>query len=111
MKSLSFRSSTKLRAALSLALSKCRRAQIPPNSNARKNVTTHNEYRSQSVRYLVCLFLFIYNLFVYYPLFLILFVLVEALSGADSGLSLIDFFFQCSGNLSLYAVRILCGGV
>ena len=98
MKSLSFRSSTKLRAALSLALSKCRRAQIPPNSNARKNVTT-------------CLFLFIYNLFVYYPLFLILLVLVEALSGADSGLSLIDFFFQCSGNLSLYAVRILCGGV
>ena len=97
MKSLSFRSGTKLRATLSLALSKCRRAQIPPNSDARKNVTT-------------CLFLFIYNLFVY-PLFLILLVLVEALAGADSGLTLIDFFFQCCRNLSLYAVRILCGGV
>lgn len=44
-----------------------------------KNVTT-------------CLFLFIYNLFVYYPLFLILLVLVEALSGVHSGLTLIDLF-------------------
>ena len=36
-----------------------------------------------------CLFLFIYNLF-FHPLFFILLVLVEALSGADSGLTLID---------------------
>lgn len=37
-----------------------------------------------------CLFLFIYNLFVYYPLFLILLVLVEAFSGVHSGLSLVN---------------------
>ena len=79
-------------------LSQARLARASPESNARKNVTT-------------CLFLFIYNLFVYYPLFLILLVLVEALSGADSGLSLIDFFFQRSGNLSLYTAWVFCSRV